>query len=246
MPRDLATHSALPAVRRTYKNVSHRPAGSAFALLLDGTPARTPARAELVVPTSALAAAIAEEWNAQGEQIRPAEMPLTQLAFTALDRVALLREETERTLLAYGDTDLVCHRATGPADLVVRQRSLWDPLLDWLAQRYGARLTVTAGILPAAQPADAIAALARTLGERDLHGLTALSGAAGVLGSLVVALALLDGQIDADRAFEASQLDETFQMEQWGEDAEAAARRIGLHREIAAIARYAHLSRQAG
>ncbi|MCB9958486.1 MAG: ATPase [Rhodospirillaceae bacterium] len=232
-------------MRRTYKNVSHRPAGPGFALLLDGVPARTPARAELVVPTAALADAIAGEWAAQSEQIRPAEMPLTQLAFTALDRVALLREETERTLLAYGDTDLVCHRATSPAALVARQRTQWDPLLDWLAERHGARLTVTAGILPAAQPPEAIAALARTLAECDLHGLTALSGAAGVLGSLVIALALLEDRIDPDLAFEASQLDETFQMEQWGEDAEAAARRAGLHRDIAAIARYAQLSRQA-
>ena len=228
-------------MRRFYAAASSGPVAGGHAVFLDGRPVRTPAQAELVVPSPALAAAIAAEWDAQPDPIRPTEMHLTQIANTALDRVQLLRPDVLRTLLAYAETDLVCHRADSPQELVARQRAHWDPLLDWLERHHGARLTATAGILPADQPSEAKAALMGSMIGRDEHALATLHAAAGALGSIVIALALVDGAIDADAAFDASQLDETFQMERWGEDAEAAVRRAALRHEVAAIARYAAL-----
>jgi len=228
---------SLTPLRRFYAAAAAAESEDGFAVHLDGRPVRTPGGCLLRVPTRSLAEAIAAEWDDQGETIQPSSMPLTQLASTALDRVGPERETITGYLMAYAGTDLLCYRAESPADLAERQAQEWQPLLDWAAETLAAPLVSTVSVLAVAQPDHAVAALAEHLESQDCWRLTAIQAAAAATGSLVLALALTQARIDADTAWSLSQLDETYQIEQWGEDAEATARRAALKRDIAAAER---------
>ena len=228
-------------MKRFYTAVAVAEADDGFTVTLDGKAVRTPNKAPLVVPTRDLAAAIADEWQSQEETVRVADLHLTRLANTAIDRVFALRGETIATIIAYARTDLLCHRVDMPLELAEQQRLLWQPLLDWLALTYDAPLAVTTDILPAPQPPSSVDALHEAVSKLETFRLTALAEATGLSGSLVIGMALVDGKITADAAFDAAQLEETFQMERWGEDAEAAARRANLRIELRAVSQFAHL-----
>ena len=175
--------------------------------------------------------------------IDPATMPLTRLATTAIDRVATQREAIVQQTANYAGTDLVCYRATHPPVLATRQQAVWQPLIDWAALRYDAPLVITTGVIPKSQSAASLRAFAAAVAEQDDFALTALHVATAASGSLVIGLALLDRQLDAQEAFTASQLDESFQIEAWGEDAEQAGRRRALAADIATAARFISLLR---
>jgi len=168
-------------------------------------------------------------------------MPLSQLANTALDRVAPQPMTVIEGLLAYAGTDLVCYRAEAPESLSERQQRLWQPLLDWLEARHGAALTVHWGVLPRPQPDAAIQRLGRHIASLDPFTLVALDLATRTAGSLVVGLALVERRLDPAEAFALSQLDETFQIERWGEDSEAALRRRAIEAEFGLIHRFLQL-----
>jgi chaperone required for assembly of F1-ATPase len=230
-------------MKRFYRLVEAAPAAGGYGVFLDGRPVKTPAKQGLAVPSAALAAAIAAEWDAQQGDIRPAEMPLTRLASTGIDRVAPQRQLMVQQIADYAATDLVCYRAAHPPELAVRQHAVWQPLLDWAVLRYDAPLEITAGVIPKPQPAASLRAFVAAVAEQDDFALAALHLTAGACGSLVIALALIEGQIDAAEAFAASQLDESFQIEAWGEDQEQARRRRALADDIAAAARFLSLLR---
>ena len=225
-------------MKRVYTKAEMRAAGTGYGVALDDKPMQTPGKRELLVPTEALAAAIAGEWNAQQGEIHPETMPLTRIAATALDRTVMQRDKAIAETANYAGTDLVCYRAEHPPALIARQQAAWQPLLDWAAYRYDAALTVASGVMPQPQSPTALKAYAAAVAALDDFRLTALHLATAACGSLVIALALLEGRIDADAAFEASQLDESFQIEAWGEDAEATARRRALADDITALARF--------
>jgi chaperone required for assembly of F1-ATPase len=227
-------------VKRLYTRVETRPVhdGGGWGVALDGKRVRTPGKNELRLPSAALAGAIAAEWEAQREEIRPATMPLFRLAATAIDRTAAQRDLVVAETAGYAGTDLLCYRADRPPALAARQHAVWQPLTDWAALRCDAALAVTTGIVPAAQPLAALRAFAAIVAAQDDFRLTALHTLTAACGSLVIALALLEGRLDAETAFAAAQLDEAFQIETWGEDAEAAARRHALAADIAAAARF--------
>jgi chaperone required for assembly of F1-ATPase len=228
-------------MKRVYKLATSGPIDGGFGVALDGRALRTPGKQALVVPSAALAAAIAVEWDAQTDEIRPAEMPLYRLAATAIDRTAPFRDRVVADIANYAGTDLVCYRASEPAALAAHQQAVWQPLVDWATQRYDAALAVTAGVIPTGQPAAALKAFAAAIAALDDFRLTAVQALTGACGSLVVALALLEGRVDPVHAFAASQLDETFQIAAWGEDAEATQRRSALAAEIAVAARFLDL-----
>jgi chaperone required for assembly of F1-ATPase len=228
-------------MKRVYTNVATRPHDGGWGVALDGRPMRTPGKNPLVLPGEALAAAIAAEWEAQREEIRPATMPLFRLAATAIDRTARERDLVVDVTANYANTDLVCYRAERPPSLAARQHAVWQPLIDWASLRYDAALAVTSGIVPARQPPATLGAFGAIVAAQDEFRLTALHTLTASCGSLVIALALLEGRLDADSAFAASQLDETFQIEAWGEDSEAAARRRNIAADIAAAARFLKL-----
>jgi chaperone required for assembly of F1-ATPase len=228
-------------MKRVYKSVSVRSVDGGWGVSLDGRTMRTPGKNELILPTEALAAAIAAEWDAQQGEIRPATMPLTRLAATAIDRTAPQRSSVVDEVAGYAGTDLVCYRADEPPALAARQQAVWQPLIDWATARYDAALAVTRGIVPIRQSATMLAIFAAVVARQDDFRLTALLGVTAACGSLVIALALLEGRLDAATAFAASQLDETFQIEAWGEDSEATLRRRTLAADIDAAARFLQL-----
>jgi len=224
--------------RRVYRAAGIAARDGGFAILLDGKEVRTPAKATLAVPSYALAEAIAAEWQAQGERVDPDSMPLTRIASIAIDLVAPRRESVIAEIAKYAGTDLVCYRAEHPHELVARQSGAWQPLVEWTRERYGAELAVTAGIVPCAQPDAAIRALTDAVAAHDSMRLAALHLATASCGSIVLALALAEGRLDAESAFAAAELDQTFEIEQWGEDAEQTRQRAGVSEEIAAAARF--------
>lgn len=232
------------SIKRFYQNVEAVEAEGGFGVALDGRRVRTPGRATLCLQSLALAEAVAAEWQAQGETIRPDSMILMQIAATATDRVSGRRDAVVSEIAGYARSDLLCHRAEAPPNLVARQQAEWQPLLDWAAAQYGARFTATVGVMPAEQPADTLAACHAAVDAYDDLALAALHLATSSTGSLVITLALAADRLGPEEAWSCSQLDETFQIERWGLDAEAERRRENIRSDIAAAARFLKLLRE--
>jgi chaperone required for assembly of F1-ATPase len=228
-------------LRRFYKDVSLAQGNAGFGLRLDGKVVKTPARAALQVPASALAEAIAGEWRAQGETIEPRSMPLTGLANAAIDRVATDAAMFAAGLARYGESDLVCYRAEGPANLVARQSEIWDPFVAWARGRYDIELKVVTGIMHQPQPEATLTRLARAVAVRDEFELAGLSPLVTVSGSLIIALALAERAFELDDAWAAASLDDQWQLDQWGEDAEAVAALANRRHDFEAGARFLEL-----
>ncbi|MDO5529223.1 MAG: ATP12 family protein [Paracoccus sp. (in: a-proteobacteria)] len=214
-----------------------------FTVLLDARRLMTPGKQPLTLPTRALADAIAAEWDAQAELIEPETMPLTRAANSAIEKVAPQFDAVADMLAAYGGTDLLCYRASAPADLVRRQAEAWDEWLAWARRDLGADLRVTEGVIPIAQNPGALQRLRAELGRLDVFGLTALHDLVTLPGSLILGLAVLRGHLDAGAAFDLSRVDEDYQAEQWGRDAEAEASARAKRAAMESAARLWALSR---
>jgi chaperone required for assembly of F1-ATPase len=234
-------------VKRFWDTASVAPIERGHKILLDGKPMRLPGGDPLVVGHSALAQAIAEEWQAAGGQ-KGGEMsfkdtPLTRLAGTAMERIAPDPAPTVDAIARYAETDLLCYRADAPQELVQRQHQQWQPWLDWAALTYDAPLRVASGVRFVRQHHDSIAALRRAVAALDPDTLAGLGVAVPILGSLVLGLALAAGQMNAEAAYTLGALDELFQAEQWGEDYEALDRRTNMAADVMLAARYIDLTR---
>lgn len=225
-------------MRRFWKEVALVAADDGHALHLDGKPVRTPGRAALTLPSPALAEAVAQEWRGVGETIDPRAMPLTGLSNAAIDRIAPDPAAFAAGLARYGESDLLCYRAEHPLELQLRQAAGWDPLLDWARSRYGAALTPTTGIVHVAQPPEAVAALAGAVAARSAFELAGLSPIVTITGSLVAALALLEGAASDEDIWSAANLDEDWQAEHWGEDELARKARDARRAEFEAAVRF--------
>jgi chaperone required for assembly of F1-ATPase len=219
-------------MKRFYKEVSVGPVEGGFGVLLDGRPVRTPGKNLLALPTEDLAAAIAAEWRGQGEEVIATSMPLLRLANSVIDGVAVNREGVVDAVMRFADNDLLCYRAHQPPDLVARQSAGWDPWLDWARRRHDANMTVAAGLGHVDQTPDALAALRQAVSALDPFALGALHVIASITGSLVLALAVADGAANGAQVFTLSRIDEIYQAEKWGEDAEAAKRATALAHEL--------------
>ncbi|HEX8223587.1 MAG TPA: ATP12 family protein [Allosphingosinicella sp.] len=219
-------------MKRFYGQAAASPEEGGVSILLDGRPVRTPGRNLLRVPTEELAEAIAAEWNVQGEQLDPRSMPLTGLANAAVDRVEPDPAGFARSLAEYGESDLLCYRAEGPRSLVERQEETWDPLLAWARTRFEVEIETTAGIMHRRQPAATVERLGRAVAARSAFQLAGLSPLVTISGSLIVALALAEGAIGLETAWDAAMLDEAWQAEQWGADPLAAASLENRRREF--------------
>lgn len=230
-------------MKRFYKEARVRPGDGGGEVVLDERPVKTPARRPLALPTEPLARAVAAEWNAQGDEVRPRTMPLTGLANAAIDRVAPDPDAFAAILAAYGESDLLCYRAEAPAALVARQAAAWDPILAWARRRFDINFEVTAGIIHKPQPPDTIVQLAQAAAARDAFELAALSPLVTISGSLVIALALAEEAIDLEAAWAAATVDEAWQAERWGEDEEATARLAARRAEFEAAERFLRLLR---
>lgn len=231
---------ALP--KRFYKAAS---LADGSAVLLDGRPARTRAGLPLHASSRKVGAAIVDEWNAQGDAIDFASMPMTRFEMTVLDRGEADAALWRKAALAFLRADLVCYRASAPAELAARQSAAWDPLLDWAASD-GIALICGSGVSFVEQPRASLDAAEALVAGASAREALALKTAAEIAGSSVIALALGRGAFDPDRLFEASRVDETFQAEKWGRDAEAEARSRQLRRDFLNAARYSSLAAGAG
>lgn len=224
--------------KRFYEAAAARPEAGGFVLTLDGRPARTPSKAPLVLPTEALGEAVAAEWNQQGEFIDPASMPLTRIANSAIDGVAREMDAVRAEIARYAGSDLVMYRAGDPDALVAEQGAAWDPILDWAHREHGARFLLSQGVTFVDQPETSLARIREALARETspfrlaaLHVLTTLSG------SVLLALMIAAGAIEADTAWRAAHVDELHQESRWGTDAEATERRAKRETEFQAATR---------
>lgn len=229
--------NARPLPKRFYKSVTVGPQQSgSVPLLLDAKIAHTPKKLELRLPTLALARAIAGEWAAQEDRIDPARMPMTRLANTAIDGVMGREAVVRADVVKYASSDLVCYRADRPQGLIKRQADLWNPVLAWGAAN-GMRFSAATGLMHVAQPQESLDAVARKVAPLDAFQLTALHTMVTLTGSALLPLGVLAGAWSVERAWEAAHVDEDWQIAEWGEDAEAKARRDLRWVEMTAAAR---------
>lgn len=232
------------AAKRFYKQATVAEIDNGFTIHLDGKPVRTPLGKKVLLPVLPLAEAVVEEWQTQADTIDPHAMPLSGFANTAIDRVGPERETVLDTLMKFAETDLLCYRADHPEDLVARQDEQWQPHLDWLADTFQAPLNVTAVVLPIAQPQETVQNLRGTLTGLDDMELTAVASLTVASGSLVLSLALERGRIDVEEIYTLSQLDDLFQNERWGLDAEAEARLRNIKNGMSSASRFLTFLRQ--
>lgn len=231
--RQARAHMRKPLPGRFYREVAVAQAGDEHLVHLDGKPVRTPAASVLALPNAAAARLIAEEFDAQGETLDPTTMPATRLANTAIDGVAADPQAVLEDILRYASSDLVCYRAETPQELVRRQAEYWDPVLDWARSDLGARFVLAEGVMHVEQPREAIGAIGIHLASRkEPLRLAALHVMTSLTGSALLALAIERGALAAEAAWEAAHVDEDWNIEQWGEDAEAASVREARRRDM--------------
>lgn len=211
------------AAKRFWKDTTVAEVEGGFTVLLDGRNVRTPAKALLVVPTKALAEQIRLEWDAQEGEIDPNVMPYTRGANAAIDKVRVQHAEVADMLADYGDSDLVCYRATYPQELVAKQAEAWDPIIEWVHKTYGARLETRSGVMPVPQDQTALDALRARVHALDEFELSAFHDLVALSGSLALGLAAVESLHAPEALWELSRIDEAFQIAQWGEDDEATA-----------------------
>jgi chaperone required for assembly of F1-ATPase len=228
-------------VKRFWSEVTVAQEDGGWSIELDGRPVKTPVRAALAVPTQTLAGAIAEEWRSVEGKIEPRDMPLTGFANAAIDRIAPARQAFAQGLARYAEADLACYRAEGPRALVERQEQQWDKLLGWARRRYDVDFVTTSGLVHVDQPAATIERLSHAVAALDSFRLAGLSPLVTVGGSLVAALAVLEKAFSPEEAWDAVSIDERWQLEQWGADAEAQAAMENRRRDFLAAAQFLDL-----
>ena len=228
-------------MKRFWKTVDVEREGEGWSIRLDERPVRTPARVPLAAPSEALAEAIAEEWRAIEDKIDPRAMPLTGLANAAIDRVLPDRRAFADNIAEYAEADLACYRAEGPRALVARQEEQWDKLLAWARRRFDVDFTITTGLMHVDQPAATVERLAHAVSALDAFRLAALQPLVTIGGSLVTALAVLEKAISPEEAWDAVSVDDRWQIEQWGADAEAETALENRRRDFLAAARFLDL-----
>lgn len=232
------------SVKRFWTEVTVDGSAAGYAVHLDARPVKTPGKRDFRVGSHVLARAIAQEWEAQGEVVDPAAMPLTRYVNSVLDGLAEQRDEVIGIVAGYAGTDLLCYRAESPDTLVARQAERWDPLLDWARTTYDAPLILAAGVMPVSQPPTSLERLKTLVTAHDDFELAALHDLVAISGSLILGLAVSEKRLSAPEAFALSRLDEDWQIEQWGEDEEAAAVAVRKAGEFSDAARFLELTRE--
>ena len=228
-------------MKRFWKAVSVDREGDGWEIRLDGRPVKTPARAPLVIPNDKLAEAIAEEWRSAEDQVDPRAMPLTGLANAAIDRVAPERQAFAGGVARYAEADLACYRSEWPPELAALQQGAWDPLLAWARRRYDVDFSTTSGLVHVPQPQATVERLAHAVAALDPFRLAGLSPLVTIGGSLIAGLAVLEKALTPEEAWEAVSIDERWQLQQWGADAEAKTALEGRERDFMAAARFLEL-----
>ena len=208
------------APRRFWKATTTEATAEGWRVLLDGKPVLTPARTPLVLPSAAVAAMAAREWDAQGERIDPASMPATRMANSAIDKVTPQHGAVTEIVAAYGGSDLLCYRASHPRELIERQQA-WDAPLAWAETALGAKLATTTGIMPMAQDPAVLAHLTAQVAALSAFELAPFHDLVSLSGSLILGFAAAQGALSGEEAWRLSRIDEDYEAECWGQDDEA-------------------------
>ena len=228
--------------KRFYKQAAPIAVEGGFAVGLDGKVPKTPGMKQVVVPHEPVAAAMAEEWAAQGEFIDPTTMPLVRLVNSAVEAgeksLPALRDE----IVKYAANDMLLYRADTPEALVRRQEELWDDALVKLARHHGISFQPTIGIIHQPQPGPTLARLGRALELEPLLPLTSLNAITSITGSGLLAMALRADLLDAERVWAAAHVDEDHNIAMWGEVEEITERRAKRRKEFDAAVRLIQLS----
>jgi chaperone required for assembly of F1-ATPase len=103
-----------------------------------------------------------------------------------------------------------------PAALVKLQRKHWDPLVEWAAQKFDAKLFTDTAIRVVDQPEMSVQNLVGACRELDNFRLSVVDDVATVARSVIVSLALLHRRISPHEAYVCARLDEDWQMRTWG------------------------------
>jgi len=234
-----------PLPKRFYKEASVSESGGTLSVLLDGKSAKTPARNALALPNAKLASAVAAEWNAIESEIDPVRLPLTRLANLAIDAIANAPQPVIDEIVQYAASDLVFYRAEGPEGLVTLQNERWNPVLDWAASKLNARFMLAQGVIHVRQTDESLAAIREAAEQIEKpFALAAAASATNIGGSALIALALADGALSGDEAWNAAHVDEQWNISQWGEDDEAQRRLAARHAEFSAAAKMLTLLRK--
>jgi chaperone required for assembly of F1-ATPase len=229
-------------MKKFYCDVSTSQIEDGFLVLLDGKAIKSPLGTPLSIPTEGLAKAIAEEWKSEGDDINLESMPLTRFANTSFDRVLSQKDAIVDEVSGFGDTDLLCYRASSPDDLAEAQSKMWDPLLAWLKGEFGISLKTTSSVLHIEQDLEDLANLQTIVNSIDVFWLSAFHSATSILGSLVLALALLKEKVSVDEAWNASRVDENYQINLWGEDFEAQKKAENDYEALGSAANFMKLA----
>ncbi len=229
-------------MKKFYKKATVKGKTAPFAIALDGKMMKTPLMEMLEIPTRALAREIAREWNAQEKFVDLNNMHLTKYANIAVDGVAPRKEAIVDEIVAYASSDLLCYRADTPQGLVDRQSAAWDPVLKWAEDTHKLNFICVAGVIYASQPAPTLAAAHNLLMQKDTHSLTGIHNLTTLLGSALLAMAVVEGAMTQDDCWNAAHLDEDWNIEQWGTDDDALKRRETRRAEFDGILRFCRLA----
>ncbi len=232
-----------PLPKRFYKDVTIRQDDGGWSVLLDGRSVKTPGKRSLTLPTESLAEAVASEWRAQDKVIDPATMPVTRICNTAIEGVCDRMAEVAEDIVAFAGSDLLCYRAAGPEALVARQTAAWNPIIHWASADLGADLQVVTGVMPVAQPVEALESIAAAVRPLTAFELSGLHVVTTLTGSALLALAVQRGRLLPEQAWVAAHIDEDYQIELWGTDEEAEVRREHRWQEMDAACRIMRTSR---
>lgn len=242
-PMQAAQRAMRPVLpKRFYKNAGVGEIDGGFIVLLDGKTAKTPAQQPLVLPKRVIAEAVAAEWAAQERDIEPSKMPLTRLINLAIDRVAKEGDDIAEEIVRYASSDHILYRAAEPEGLVAIQAKHWDPIVQWALDALGAQFVLAEDVNFVAQPGPALALVRAEVGQYPAPlALAALASATQLGGSALIALMLARGKLEVEQAWTAAHVDEDWNVQQWGEDADASARRAARFAEFDASARLLRL-----
>ncbi|MET1755599.1 ATP12 family protein [Novosphingobium sp. RD2P27] len=229
-------------MKRFYKSVTVAEDEAGWRVLLDGRSIKTPGGVPQRVPTRALAEALAQEWEAQGETIDASAFPLRDLTDYALDAIAGGREDAVAGLLPYAETDTLCYRADPDEPLHRRQIEIWEPVLTRAEERFSVRFSRVSGIVHKPQPPETLATLRTELEALGPFPLAALRMLASLSASLSIALLAIEPGADIPALWRAASLEEEWQAELWGRDAEAEDRRKERLEAFTLAARFASLA----
>tara|TARA_B110000003_G_scaffold22794_1_gene21907 strand:- start:844 stop:1572 length:729 start_codon:yes stop_codon:yes gene_type:complete len=209
--------------KRFWKNVYVVFSEAGYLIKLDDKILKTPAKRQMVLPTEALAKKVASEWDEQVEEIDPTTMPFTKSANAALDKVSEQFEEVSSLLGEYGDTDLLYYRADSPPELQKRQKIGWDPIVKWAENTFKVKINCGTGIVYIPQNEQMFSEIRIKISNLSIFELTAFYDMVSITGSLILGLAIINGRLSAEKAYQLSRVDELWQLEQWGDDEEAQA-----------------------